>query len=416
MYLIPFVQLFPELAMAETRTITTRDHPGLPDDEYALVESYCTDPSCDCRRVMLRVLPCRQARQGYLAAISFGFDRDEEMAGPFLDPLNPQSRYAEAFLTVVTRMLETDPAYVARLESHYRCVKQALADPAHPIHRVIARLESRGAAQAARHQVARPGERSKRRRRRRRRTQSDRGDGQDSMPRVGDLIQRFIQAGDHPHPDLLADILACGEAAVEPLIAVVGDPKMYWDDVRGRPRWLPEFAMGLLGDLRAAAAVPTLIELLSWQNMYERLDQVVDTLARIGLPATEPLKATVLDRSLDWYPRALAAQALVAQVYMETEDSDTLVEFLHDLLIQGPVECPDDRILYALLAQDLADLLELGAVDVIQAAFERDAIDRDYIDWPDAETMCREATPHFLERYTVDFLSDYRAKFGRRGK
>ena len=89
MYLIPFVQLFPEQAMAETRTITTQGHPVLPDDEYALVESYCTDPACDCRRVMLNVLPRRQGKRGFLAAISFGFDRDEEMAGPFLDPLNP---------------------------------------------------------------------------------------------------------------------------------------------------------------------------------------------------------------------------------------------------------------------------------------------------------------------------------------
>ena len=32
---------------------------------------------------------CWQAGRGYLAAISFGFDRDEEMSGPFLDPLNP---------------------------------------------------------------------------------------------------------------------------------------------------------------------------------------------------------------------------------------------------------------------------------------------------------------------------------------
>jgi hypothetical protein len=31
------------------------------------------------------------------------------------------------------------------------------------------------------------------------------------------LIQQLLRAGDHPHPDLLAAILACGEAAVEPL-------------------------------------------------------------------------------------------------------------------------------------------------------------------------------------------------------
>lgn len=134
MYLIPFVKLFPEQAMAETRTLTTQGHAVLPDDEYALVESYCPDPTCDCRRVMLNVLPRHQTPQNYMASISFGFDRDGEMPGPFLDSLNPQSRYAEALLEIVRVVLENDTAYVARLESHYRRIKQAAADPAHPIH------------------------------------------------------------------------------------------------------------------------------------------------------------------------------------------------------------------------------------------------------------------------------------------
>lgn len=150
MDLIPFVELFPEQAMAETRTITMRGHALLPDDEYALVESYCPDPGCDCRRVMLNVLPRYHTTRHFLAAISFGFDRDGEMAGPFLDPLNPQSRYARALLEIVQRMLETDAAYVARLESHYRQVKEAVADPSHPVHQTLEEFERRIEAQAKR--------------------------------------------------------------------------------------------------------------------------------------------------------------------------------------------------------------------------------------------------------------------------
>ncbi len=124
MDLVPFVTLFPEQAIAETRSVTARRHPRLPDDSYAMVESYCPDPKCDCRRVMIGVLPQSNPRSGFLASISFGFDRDAEMAGPFLDPLNPQSRYAEALLALFQQLI-ADPAYVARLESHYRQVKQA---------------------------------------------------------------------------------------------------------------------------------------------------------------------------------------------------------------------------------------------------------------------------------------------------
>jgi hypothetical protein len=138
MYLTPFVCLFPEQAKAETRVITTRGYP-VPDDEYALCEAYCTDPTCDCRRVMIAVLPHRQMEQGYLAYIGFGFDRDSKYAGPYLDPLNRQSRYAPVLLDLVAQVL-ADPAYVARLESHYRQVKQAVADPTHPVHQVLARI------------------------------------------------------------------------------------------------------------------------------------------------------------------------------------------------------------------------------------------------------------------------------------
>jgi len=230
---------------------------------------------------------------------------------------------------------------------------------------------------------------------------------------IQELIRQLLRAGDHPHPDLLAAILACEKAAVEPLIAIISNPEMYWDRRRGQPRWLPGIAMGLLGDLQAEAAIPILIELLTWRNMHERLEQVVAALASIGPAAIEPTKTVVLDRALDWFPRSMAARSLVAQVHRNPEGSQTLLEFLCHLVSHGPIESPDDRIIYTLLAHDLADLQGLGALDVIQAAFERGAIDRFYLDWPDAETMCRNAAPDLLRRYTGDFLAAYRTQFGR---
>jgi hypothetical protein len=128
--LVPFVQLFPRQAAAETRVLTAQGHPTLPDDEYGLLESYCVEVGCHCRRVMLNVVARRQ--NAIQASISYGFDRDQEWAGSFLDPLNPQSEHAAVLLGLVTRVL-TDPEYVARLEAHYYQVKGAVADrPARP--------------------------------------------------------------------------------------------------------------------------------------------------------------------------------------------------------------------------------------------------------------------------------------------
>jgi hypothetical protein len=110
------------------------------------------------------------------------------------------------------------------------------------------------------------------------------------MSEVNQLIQQLVQSGDSPHPDLLADILACGEAAVEPLIAIASDPRMYWDDIQNRPRQLPAYAISLLGDLRAETAIPALIKLFYWPDMGEGLELVVSTLARIAWPRLSQAK------------------------------------------------------------------------------------------------------------------------------
>ena len=130
--LIPFHLLFPEIAEREIRDFTLLGKRGARPKTYGLLEAYCPDPACDCRRVMINVVDVDHLKGGYLASISFGFDRDADMAGPFLDPLNPQSPLAEMLLGHVAIVL-SDQAYVERLELHYGLVKKA-ASPAHPAH------------------------------------------------------------------------------------------------------------------------------------------------------------------------------------------------------------------------------------------------------------------------------------------
>jgi hypothetical protein len=68
---------------------------------------------------------------GLVAVIGFGFDADDSMGAPMLDPLNPQSKYAERILELTCNLVLRDPAYVARLERHYRMVKEKFAAPPH---------------------------------------------------------------------------------------------------------------------------------------------------------------------------------------------------------------------------------------------------------------------------------------------
>jgi hypothetical protein len=121
-----FYQLFPKLAETELRTATfgPGSGTGLPGGRYGFVEAYCDGMGCDCRRVMIGVYS--EQERGYVAHINLGFDSDDEMAGPFLDPLDPQGPHAEELLAFFTDMINRDPAYLARLQRHYVQFKERL--------------------------------------------------------------------------------------------------------------------------------------------------------------------------------------------------------------------------------------------------------------------------------------------------
>jgi hypothetical protein len=123
MYMTAFGGLFPEQAMHETRVLTVLGHPVLPDDEYGLIEFYCTDKTCDCQMVMLHVVGSKNLTRN-LASICYVFDPTEKMmTEPMLDIAAPASQYADILLEMV-KPLPADPLYVERIKSHYRQVKK----------------------------------------------------------------------------------------------------------------------------------------------------------------------------------------------------------------------------------------------------------------------------------------------------
>lgn len=124
MQMVPFHDLFPEQASREYRVAylgEEGDETLLTRDGYVFSEYYCDDPGCDCKRVMILV---RSMDDGEVeASISYGFAANDDLAGPFLDPLNPQGPEAGQWMAMVQVCALEDRAYVARLQRHYRMVK-----------------------------------------------------------------------------------------------------------------------------------------------------------------------------------------------------------------------------------------------------------------------------------------------------
>jgi hypothetical protein len=134
---IPFYSKFKEIAVKETRTITitSASDLGVPPGEYGLLENYCTDKNCDCRKVMINVIDAKSPHQ-ILATIGYGWESEEfytqwmhgdketakKITGAYLEPGCIQSKYSERFFELFTTIALTDE-YVLRLKRHYRMFK-----------------------------------------------------------------------------------------------------------------------------------------------------------------------------------------------------------------------------------------------------------------------------------------------------
>ena len=134
-----FHERFPEIAEKETRSITVLNIPKLPNDTYGLIEAYCNEVDCDCRRVFLNVISSN--RQKLLATVTFGWESEEyytkwmgtdgpeiikDLVGPALNQTSPQSELAPALLEQVKAVLQ-DNNYVERLKRHYLMFKAEIS-------------------------------------------------------------------------------------------------------------------------------------------------------------------------------------------------------------------------------------------------------------------------------------------------
>jgi hypothetical protein len=138
--MMAFDLLFLEVAKRESRAIHTFAASG-GQQTFLFREFYCTEPGCDCRRVVLQVEWIDGKRVA--ATINYAFEPSRRRDEPqlFLDPLNPQSPGSNDLLAVFSEMIEKDREYRACLVRHYEIWKQVVDDPAHPDHRKV-----RGAA------------------------------------------------------------------------------------------------------------------------------------------------------------------------------------------------------------------------------------------------------------------------------
>ncbi len=131
----PFHDYFPDIAEEETRTITVLENSpwNLPPAHYSLLEMYCDEPDCDCRRVFFYVVSSLTKES--VAVISYGWESLEfyaewmkdddpeiinELKGSVLNLASPQSNIAPILLDMIQKIVLEDQIYIQRIKTHYR--------------------------------------------------------------------------------------------------------------------------------------------------------------------------------------------------------------------------------------------------------------------------------------------------------
>lgn len=149
--MIPFSERFPKLAERETRTVTLLSENNdwnLPAGKYIFLESYCSDPKCDCRRAFINVGYVEKSfSEGkeeirIIATIGYGWDSldyyskwfgkgsftsDEDIVqdfkGPVLEIGGVYSEYSEKVLKLFKDVMINDALFIQRLKKHYKLFK-----------------------------------------------------------------------------------------------------------------------------------------------------------------------------------------------------------------------------------------------------------------------------------------------------
>lgn len=345
----PFHSRFLDVAARETRSLHVLTGDGeLPVGEYTLLEWFCEEPECDCRRVLVQVVPAGRPNE-VLAVINYGWENPEfytqwmhgdaqagrEIADASLDPLHPQSGYADYLLVLFRDMVDTDPEYVARLARHYELFKSAQR-PGSP--------SSTAAQPPTTERPAQPAM---------------------SVPEILKQLETIPDRGEFaPYAAALRGAIAQREAITPELMAAIdrvsADAGPY---LKHPERCLHLFAIYLLAQFRETAALDGFVRFFSLPG-EQALDLTGDLVTENGAAVfasvcagdPAPLLRLAHDETVNEFVRGQAIDGLLVQSTWGERPRKAVIAELRGLFSSLPK--PGDGFVWAAL---------VGAVDTINA-------------------------------------------------
>jgi hypothetical protein len=244
------------------------------------------------------------------------------------------------------------------------------------------------------------------------------------------LVAEMVAAGRWPEPELMERIVAAGDAAVEPLVALLRSKPRGWD--AETPLY---HALQLLEAIHAPAAIPELIEVARSYRDTDVVSAAGAALASFGSVTLESLLELCRDPSFSGYRRASLIDAAIQAAGNDPESRARVAEVLRPMMSELMNRIRKDRIQaesgsdieplgasgeemslsqeeeIAHLTSNLTTLADPLARDMIQTAFDEDMVDTSVIDERDVDSLYERGGDRLARYLANDWLRLYRESY-----
>jgi hypothetical protein len=148
-------------------------------------------------------------------------------------------------------------------------------------------------------------------------------------PDAAALVARMVEIGEWPQPELFEQIIQAGDAAADPLLAILRTNPHGW------PEEAPlDHAIGLLSMIRPPRAIPELIEIVR-RYPAELGEAAAEALKSYGPIAFEPLLELCRDPAITGYKRSHAIGAAIAAAGTDSARRARLAEVIRAYLAEA---------------------------------------------------------------------------------
>jgi len=201
-----------------------------------------------------------------------------------------------------------------------------------------------------------------------------------------ELVELLEEQERYPDLEVIKAVLDQGQAMVPALIAILENDDYYGGADAVRNIWTPVHAANILCELRAIEALPALRRAMTRPDEDGMAEWISGGLVKFGPAALDTAEAILRDKTVQWYPRAMAAETVKAIAQHHPETYERVTATMRALLPDPAIDFSayesyeqvkaewDDPHIWESLVSDLCDLQDPEAYDLIASMFDRGLI------------------------------------------